>query len=249
MTAADAKRSLEDPRAAIRVIVVEDDADLCESLAAYLRLAGMEVRATGSAGGLERALEAAPADVVVLDINLPGETGFAALERLHLNRRAGIVMLTGRSARQDRLTGLSLGADHYLVKPFDMTELALVIRNLHARLERLERPASWSFDPERWVLTSPAGRMVTLSPLECSLIRRLMDSPGCPVSRDDLAAAVQDTQEGPTVRAAHLEVLIFRLRRKVEKGCGCDLPIQSVRGYGYVFMHDAPCDPSVRPGG
>lgn len=226
-------------RGAIQVIVVEDDADLCESLTASLALEGMEVRAAGSVVDLEQALTQAPADVIVLDINLPGESGFAALHRLGLNRHAGVVMLTGRAAQQDRLTGLSLGADHYLVKPFHMSELALVIRNLHVRLKRAAPGPRWAFDAERWVLTSPDGQMLTLSPLECALVSRLMLVPGCPVSRDDLAAAVQDAQDGIAMRGAHLEVLIYRLRRKVQKACGCELPIQSVRGFGYVFVHDA----------
>ncbi len=227
---------------AIRVIVVEDDADFCESLSAFLRLAGMEVRATGSIAGLEQELAREGADVIVLDINLPGETGFAAIRRLELKQRAGIVLLTGRAALHDRLHGLMLGADHYLVKPFDMTELALVIRNLHARLGGAGLSPGWIFDPSRWTLTSPNGHALTLGPQEWRLMERLLADPGQPVRRAELVAALQEEhREGykSAERDVHLEVLIFRLRRKVQKACQCDLPLQSVRGFGYVFVPDA----------
>ncbi|HQS45299.1 MAG TPA: response regulator transcription factor [Xanthobacteraceae bacterium] len=235
---------MEGAYAAIRVIVVEDDIDFCESLAEYLRIAGMTVRAAHTIAGLERTLAEEAADIIVLDVNLPGETGFSAINRLKLASRARVVMLTGRSALHDRLHGLSLGADHYLVKPFDMTELKLVIRNLHARLGTVElgqRDAStgWTLDTARWVLRSPNGDEVSLSKHERCLMARLMDEPGCPVSREDLNAALKKTDCGQTTRAAHLEVLIFRLRRKAVKICGHEFPIRSVRGFGYAFNGEA----------
>lgn len=224
---------------AIRVVVVEDDEDLRNGLCTYLRLTGMSVRPAGSIAGLERALKSEAADVVVLDINLPGESGFSGLERLGLKQRMGVVVLTGRSAGYDRLLGLALGADSYLLKPVDMTELVLVIRNLHARLARGAPVRGWTYDAVRWELTCPNGRSVVLTPQECGLVVRLMAGPGCAVSRADLSAAVQAAGGATPDRTPHVEVLLFRLRRKVEKACDCNLPIQSVRGYGYVFAGDA----------
>ncbi len=230
---------------AINVIVIEDDADFCESLADYLRLAGMNVRAFADTAGLEPLLAAEPADIIVLDINLPGESGLEALGRLGLSGRAGVIMLTGRSALSDRLQGLSLGADHYLLKPFDLAELVLVIRNLHARLQRGEPAASWVFDPARWTLVCPEGHAVTLSTQECSLMARLLAEPGRPVSRSDLLETLRSDADGGA-RDPHLEVLIFRLRRKVEKLCQCELPVQSMRGFGYVFSGPARIVEGVR---
>lgn len=232
-------------QAPIRVVVVEDDTDLSESLAACLRFAGMSARATGSIAEMEAALAEEAADVIVLDVNLPGETGFAALDRLKLKHRAGIVMLTGRAAVHDRLQGLALGADHYLVKPFDMTELALVIRNLRARLGRGKASTGWSFDPARWLLTCPDGHALTLSAPECALMARLMASPGQPVHRAELLEVLRT---GPAARETHLEVMVFRLRRRVEKSCRCGLPLQSVRGVGYVFTEGGCVGADCSPG-
>lgn len=225
---------------ATRVIVVEDDADLCESLCAFLRLSGMDARAAGNIAGLEQELARERADIIILDINLPGEIGFAAIRRLELKQRAGLILLTGRSAPHDRLHGLTLGADHYLVKPVDMTELMLVIRNLHARLGGMAPSPSWALDAARLALTCPDGRNLVLSPQESRLMERLLADPGQPVRRADLTVALQPGVSEVTERDVHLEVLIFRLRRKVQKALQCDLPLQSVRGFGYVFRHDTP---------
>lgn len=223
---------------ATRVIVVEDDADLCESLCAFFRLSGMDARAAGSVAELEQELAREPTDVIVLDINLPGETGFAAIHRLELKQRAGLIVLTGRSAPHDRLHGLTLGADHYLVKPIDMTELVLLIRNLHARLRGMAPAQGWVLDAAFWTLASPDGRKLVLGPQESRLMERLMANPGQPVRRVDLMAALQPEASDTTEREVHLEVLICRLRRKVQKALQCDLPLQSVRAFGYVFRND-----------
>ncbi|WP_334174945.1 response regulator transcription factor [Pseudoxanthobacter sp.] len=222
----------------VRVVVVEDDADFCESLAVFLEMAGMSVRAAGDIAGLEQALRDAPADIVVLDINLPGESGFAAVERLQLRGQAGVIMLTGRSALQDRLEGLSRGADHYLLKPVELTELELVIRNLHARLAPPPESARhWRLDSAGRTLTAPDGTPVPVNAAECSLLAGLMTIPRRPVNRSDLLSALKG--DSGEAHEPHLEVLLFRLRRKVKGLCGLDLPVQSVRGIGYLFTAGA----------
>lgn len=226
----------------IRVLIVEDDADLRDSLLRYLGGAGFQVHAIADARALRHEIAQSSADVIVLDINLPGEVdGFAAAQIIRAETSAGIVILTGRSMRDDRLHGLAAGADHYLIKPIDLAELEMVIRNLHKRMNPAvaEAPASapaapeWGFDATQWVLTSPNGVRVGLSGVEHRLIERLTAQPGAAVARAELAAAIGRQMEDPSGRG--LDLIVFRLRRKIEKECGQELPILSSRGVGYVF--------------
>jgi len=224
----------------IRVLIVEDDSDLRDSLLRYLGGVGFQVHAIADARALRHEMARVAADVIVLDINLPGDVdGFAAAALIRAETSAGIVILTGRSMRDDRLHGFAVGADHYLVKPIDLAELEMVIRNLHKRVNPspVASPAAqspaWGFDATQWYLTSPTGVRVVLSGVEHRLIARLTAQPGAAVARAELAAAIGRQVDDPSGRG--LDLIVFRLRRKVEKECGQELPILSSRGVGYVF--------------
>jgi len=224
------------------MLIVEDDHDLRDSLQRYLTRAGLDVRGIADARSLVRELEAEPADVVVLDVNLPGGVdGFEAARLVRAHSTAAIVMLTGRSMRDDRLHGLSVGADHYIVKPVDPAELELVVRNLRQWVRAPEPPAAaggaapkgWAFDPTHWTLAAPTGAAVALSAVEHRLIDRLVAEAGVAVARADLVAELNRKVEDASSRS--LDLVVFRLRRKVERACGCSLPVLSARGIGYVF--------------
>lgn len=224
----------------IRILMVEDDDDLRDSLQGYLTDAGLHVRAVQTAQGLAQEIAEHAPDIVVLDINLPGPDGFEAAIAVRERSSMGIIMLTGRSMRTDRLHGLSVGADHYLVKPADPAELEMVIRNLHRRIrgpEAASRPEEtgrevWGFNTKRWTLSCPRGTKVSLSAAERHLLERLLERAGEPVARADLVApgSRQDLDSG-----RGLDLLVFRLRRKVERECGLSLPVLSARSIGYVF--------------
>ena len=224
----------------IRVLLVEDDRDFRDSLQSFLSDAGMEVCAVADTAGLEREMSDAPPDVVVLDLNLPGTDGLTAAFAMRESSSVGIVVLTGRTEKQDRFQGLAIGVDHYLTKPTDPAELELVIRNLHRRLSGAGAPPAeerttgpWIFHPKKWVLESPGGQAVKLSGTELQVLERLMATPGEPVSRTDMMR--QAGREDREDAGRGLDLIIFRLRRKVEKGCGFALPVVSARGKGYVF--------------
>ncbi|MFG1465085.1 response regulator transcription factor [Xanthobacter sp. DSM 24535] len=226
---------------AIHVLIIEDDGDLRDSLETYLTGAGFKVRGIRDARHLEREMASRPADVIILDVNLPGLSGFETAEKLRERMNVGIIILTGRAQREDRLQGLSVGADHYVTKPADPEELELLIRNLHRRLSGRsdlpapERPApgQWVFLTARWSLISPAGAVVSLSAAEHHLLDQLTARAGESVPRAQLL--VDAKRYSPDALGRSLDLVVFRLRRKVEVEAGDALPIASARGIGYVF--------------
>ncbi|MEZ2298668.1 response regulator transcription factor [Variovorax sp. RCC_210] len=116
-----------------RVLVIEDDEDLRDTVLRYLNGVGMLARGVASAEEVDAQLARHDFDAVVCDVNLPGEDGFAVLARLRARSAMRIVMLTARGIANDRLRGLSLGADYYLVKPVNLRELEMVLNNLMPR--------------------------------------------------------------------------------------------------------------------
>lgn len=214
-----------------KVLLVEDDDDFRDALGRYLNKVGIQAVGAESVEDANEVLRSFAPDVVILDINLPGEDGFSALARLRQESDVGLIMLTGRNEMADRLRGLTLGADHYLAKPVDTQELEAIIRNLSNRLT--QKPTSeegWVFDAERWTLAAPDGEKVRLSAAEYRLVAALVSAAGQPLSRDTLLIALGRRPSGEGDRS--LDVLISKLRRKFESAT---VPIQSVRNVGYVF--------------
>ncbi|MFK3889912.1 response regulator transcription factor [Sphingomonas sp. NPDC079357] len=229
-----------------RIIIIEDDDEMRATLERYLRMVGMETESYPDTANLDALIgETRRPQIMVLDVNLPGENGFVAAARLRARSSAGIIMLTGRSGRDDRLLGLSVGVDHYLAKPVDMPELESVIRNLARRLRSNERgqqadvtaaaPAQghWTLDLASWTLTAPNGNAIELSSAEYLMLLPLLEQPGRPNSRDLINARLGKPRLGVDNRS--LDVLISRIRRKIEQGTGTPLPLRAARGTGYVF--------------
>ena len=224
----------------VRVLVIEDDEDLRDTLCRYLSGIGMEVHGLESAESLDEHLAQFPADLLICDVNLPGENGFSIVARLRQVSRAGIVMLTARGLEDDRMLGLSLGADHYLVKPVNLRELEFVIRNLHRRLSEMPmlepEPAAqgaWKFDSMVWSLTAPNGATALLTMAEFRMLQCLVVHPGEVATRAQLLAAMD--RPNLEIYSRNLDVTVSRLRKKVEDACGQKLPVTSARGMGYVF--------------
>ena len=171
----------------INVAVVEDEPDLCGSILRYLSLVGMTVKRAGSGTELDALLLDFTPDLLVLDVNLPGEDGFSIAARLRSRSKVGIVMLTARGQLDDRVLGLTAGADAYLIKPVQFRELEAVIHSLARRLREAplaesndvrEEPAhSWSFDAANWSLITPAGHHVSLTNAEFRVLQTLTRRP------------------------------------------------------------------------
>lgn len=223
----------------LRVLVIEDDDDLRDSVCRYLAGVGIKVYSLPSAEGLDEQLERHPVDIAICDVNLPTESGFSILARLRLATRIGVIMTTARALEEDRLLGLSLGADCYLTKPVNLRELEFVVRNLHRRLAAAPPGVEaapkerWTLDHRRWSLTAPNGKSLQLTMAEARLVGSLVAQSGVVISREDILAAMGR----PNLEAysRNLDVTVSRLRRRVEKGCDMKLPLSSARGTGYVF--------------
>lgn len=220
----------------IRVLLVDDEEDFRIPAASFLRKHGMEVLGVGSVEELFTTQPEFGADIVVLDVNLPGQSGLDAVENIRRDFNVGIIMATACRGVDGRIRGLSLGADSYLEKPIDMRELEAVIRSLWSRIAPTDRAAAatemWQFDAVAWTLAAPDGVSVRLSAAEYHVVCLLALDPGMPVSRDILFQTLGKIASGPEDRS--LDVLLSRLRRKFAAS-NHDFPLKSARGIGYVL--------------
>lgn len=220
----------------MRILVVEDDARLASSLHRGLEEAGMAVDTVGD-GEEALALAAAAAyDVIVLDVMLPSRDGFAVARSLREKKmRSPILMLTGRGAVEDRVHGLDVGADDYLVKPFALRELIARIKAL-SRRHLPDRAAvlnagGLSLDTMAHRLTV-GGAEVELTAKEFAIMEFFMLHRGQVLSREQILGGVWDwdLEDGRNL----VEVYIARLRRKLSEA-GAGDPFTTLRGAGYRF--------------
>jgi DNA-binding response OmpR family regulator len=231
----------------IRIALVEDDHDLRQSTAEYLTGAGYNVWGAHSAEAFYRQFAADPADVVVLDIGLPGEDGLSLAGLLKSNPRVAIIILSAHDELGDRLAGLHAGADRYLVKPVNLAELAANIDALAKRLRQaadrptleLPRPvinhsqSQWRLNLQSWLLSAPNGQTLQLTAREFALLHRLIKVQGQAVPKKELADEIFGQR---TINAAdRLNVLITRLRKKAADSYSEPLPIKTAHQIGYAF--------------
>jgi len=226
------------------LLLVDDDAELRDLLADYLAQAGFRMTTVADGRAMQRAMDAAPFDLVVLDIMLPGEDGLSLCRRLRAQSRIPILMLTARGDDIDRIVGLEMGADDYLAKPFNPRELLARIKsilrragslpeNLTAEDVRYFRFANWSLDTQTRQLTSSDGVRVDLSGVEYKLLRRFVEHPNRVLSRDQLLEFTQGREAMPYDRA--IDVQIGRLRRKLDDDAREPRLLKTVRNEGYVL--------------
>ena len=215
---------------------MDDDAELCLLLSEFLKREGFEIECEHDGpGGLQKALSGG-ADLVVLDVMLPGLDGFEILRRLRPHSKVPVVMLTARGEDVDRIVGLELGADDYLPKPFNPRELAARIRAVLRRYEqrppaapgRLEVNGVTLEPGTREVLAG--GKRVDLTTFEFDILEMLMQSAGHVVSRDVLMENFYNRKATPFDRS--IDMHISHLRKKIEHG---DELIKTIRGVGYQF--------------
>lgn len=233
-----------------RVLVVEDDPAIRRGLLDALRFQGyLVLEAADGQKGLDQAL-AEPYDLLLLDLVLPGVEGIEILRRVRLaHPTRPVIVLTARGEEADRVHGLRLGADDYVVKPFGVRELLARVEAVLRRSPERPRPAarlrfSWgSADLADGELCFESGERTRLLPLETELLRYLAASPGRVVSRDEILAHVWHSrltaEETRTV-----DVHVARLREKLREGGAHGQLILTVRGQGYRLAPEAVLEPA-----
>jgi two-component system phosphate regulon response regulator OmpR len=234
-----------DPDAAERepphLLVVDDDSRLRSALRRYLLRNGFRVTEAADCADARVKLSAFEFDLIVLDVMMPGDSGFDLLSELRLTSRVPVLMLTAMSESGDRVNGLERGADDYLAKPFEPRELVLRLKNILTRLPPPAAPrvavrelvfGDCRLDLVRGEL-SRGGQRVHLTEGEAALLMALATNPGQPMSRDTLSAY---NQFGGTERT--VDVQITRLRKKIERDQKYPRYLQTVRGTGYVLKPD-----------
>jgi len=230
-----------------RILVVDDDQRLRDLLVRYLGGEGYEVKAVADAAGMDKQLSRERYDLVVLDLMLPGEDGLAICRRLRAQNVApAIVMLTAKGDEVDRIVGLEMGADDYLPKPFNPREL---LARINAVLRRRSpagpagAPAEGTFTFGQFALNlstrslARAGKNVPLTTGEFSVLKVLVQHPRQPLSRDKLMELARGREYEVFDRS--IDVQISRLRKLVEQDPSHPKHIQTVWGFGYVFVPDA----------
>ncbi|HET9511553.1 MAG TPA: response regulator transcription factor [Sphingomonas sp.] len=228
-----------------RIVVVDDDTSIRDALAEYLGDHGYAVRTASGAAECDRLLLDAPADLLVIDVMMPGEDGLSLCRRLAPGGTP-ILMLSALDGVTDRVVGLEVGAWDYLAKPFEPRELLARVRAL-LRRPRVEMSAvkcdavvfaGWWFSSEERRLRDPQGRPLMLSEGEHALLAAFVRRPGRVLSRDTLLDIARGLDAASYDRA--IDIAISRLRRKMADGDAAPL-IETVRGAGYRFL------PAVRP--
>ncbi|HVM80866.1 MAG TPA: response regulator transcription factor [Stellaceae bacterium] len=220
------------------LLVVDDDERLRALLRRYLLENGFRVTVAAGAAEARATLKSLDFDLLILDVMMPGESGFELTASLKSERRVPILLLTAMAEAEHRIRGLEEGADDYLSKPFEARELLLRIRNLLARSgagphgPRELRLGACRFDLKRGEL-SRGEEPVHLTAAEAALLAALARRAGEPISREALAEQAQFSGNLRTV-----DVQVTRLRRKIERDPKFPRYLQTVRGTGYVLKPD-----------
>jgi DNA-binding response OmpR family regulator len=223
-----------------KVLIVDDEPNIREVVGLYLRRDGHDVVAAADGEEALQVFSECEPDLVVLDLMLPKISGLEVCRRMRKDRRVPLIMLTARSEEEERIVGLSLGADDYVVKPFSPRELAARVAAVLRRVEEFSGPGDrrvLSFeelriDPNsREVLV--LGEPVTLTAREFDLLYRLASNPGRVYTRDQLMESVW----GYTFSAdtSTVTVHVRRLREKLESDPARPRYLQTVWGVGYKF--------------
>ena len=234
-----------DPASITRLLLVDDEAALREPLAEYLSRQGFSVTEAANAAQARSLLKTELPDLVLLDIMMPGEDGLSLCRHLAETHAIPTILLTAKGEATDRIVGLEIGADDYVVKPFEPRELVARIRSVLRRSAKGAGPVAddelfefegWQLDPLKRRLSDPGGVMVSISSAEFRLLLAFLEHPRQVLDRDRLLDMVQGREAHLFDRAVDNQV--SRLRRKIEADNRNPVLIQTVWGGGYMLAAD-----------
>ncbi|AMJ61774.1 response regulator [Bosea sp. PAMC 26642] len=233
-----------------RLIVVDDEEHLRDMVAEYLEQSGYSVRTASGGGPLDLLLGQDDADLLLLDVHMPGEDGLSIARRIRAGSTVPIILLTAASDIVDKIVGLEIGADDYMTKPFDLRELRARVRALLRRRhlavpavskddvaesQRLKKlPFGKVFlDVEARCLLRDDGASETLTAMEFDLIQVFVQNPDRVLTRDRLLDLAHNRDNSPFDRS--IDVRVTRIRKKIEIDPAKPQTIKTVRGAGYIY--------------
>jgi two-component system OmpR family response regulator len=224
------------------VFVLDDEPAIRDMLSEALIEAGFRTQGFARATEFEAALRRATPDLCLVDLGLPDRDGLSLVHRLALELGATVIIISGRAQVQDRITGLELGADDYIIKPFDPTE---VVARVRARLRGPKRPTTkgerarfdgWTAHFDRFALQDPEGGETPFSSAEGAVLRMFLEQPKRLITR----ALMQETLGGTAGESFDraMDVRISRLRTKLREDPKNPRLIKTIYGAGYIFLGD-----------
>jgi len=233
------------------MLVVDDEPDLTDMLQAYMSKQGFRVICNSSATQARETIGSEAIDIMILDINMPGESGLDLLRSLQPDYKFPIILLTANTDIIDRVVGLELGADDYLGKPFDLRELLARVRSVLRRTERVDdkqndasqvnrddqsnqvKFGACTLDLNERRLYNALNEELPLTAMEFDLLNFFAENPNRVLTRDRLLELSHYRGRDPFDRS--IDIRITRLRRKIEKDPSHPQVIKTVRGVGYLF--------------
>jgi DNA-binding response OmpR family regulator len=231
-----------------RVLVVDDEPGIREMLVEYFEMQGFEATDAADGAAARAKVPAFGPDLVLLDLNMPGENGLSLARWLRETTTAGIIMLTAAHETVDRVVGLEMGVDDYVAKPCDLRELLARARSVLRRRAIPAPPPAAPTPPSRirmgrctleldtHRLVDAEGAEVALTSMEFDLLAAFAANPNRPMDRDFLLELAHHKRWEPFDRS--IDIRIARLRRKIERDPAKPETLRTVRGAGYMFVPD-----------
>jgi len=233
--------------AAAKILIVDDDIRICRTLRSYLKREGYTVVIASNGDEMWQQFRAFTPDLILLDVVLPGDDGISLARELRKSSDVGIIMLTGKNDPIDQIIGLEMGADDYVTKPFDERQLLARIRSL---LRRRTSPGGgagaagdenkkrivfdgFELDLFRHELLAPSGEQLTLTSHEFRLLEIFVQNSGGVLSRDQIMQHLYDRDWSQNDRS--VDVLVGKLRKKIEGDPSQPKIILTIRNFGYKF--------------
>ena len=227
-----------------KILIVDDDRDIRSLLADYLELNGYTCLSAADGNAMWAILDQQQVDLLVLDLNLPGDDGLTLCRNLRAKSTLPVIMLTARSEPLDRILGLEMGADDYLPKPFEPRELLARIRSVLRRTHAGSRNgqgeqllklkfADWTLDLTARHLLSPEGMVIALSGAEFRMLSIFLEQPNRILTRDQLLNIMHGRDADPFDRS--IDIQISRLRQKLREDARTPQIIKTVRNGGYIL--------------
>jgi DNA-binding response OmpR family regulator len=235
------------PMGDVHILVVDDELEVREMIRDYLAGNGYAVSAVAGGAEMRRVLSERPANLVILDLRMPGEDGLSLARYLREQGQIGIIMVTASTEVVDRVVGLELGADDYISKPFDPRELLARVRSVLRRMELMSgdhkpvagmaheiRMGRCMFNLQSGRLYTLVGEDVPLTSMEFELLKALASRPNRVLSRDQLLDLAHNKEMEAFDRS--IDIRIMRIRRKIEENPDKPQVLKTIRGLGYMFV-------------